>query len=361
MIQLKHGINKQSGEIVSIQNVNSGLDCYCKCICCGFDLVAKKGNIKEHHFAHHNRDDCIHAGETAAHFMAKDIIKKHGVFMPRLHKLNEFREVVDFSFIDGKLVVFDDIFIEKRFDNFVPDIIGVKDGVEYVVEIAVTHFVDSEKKQKIINAGVAAIEIDLSEFRKSDDAEAIRKKITSNNYQTKTWINEPKTRAHLFADLNKNAIKKYVQNRRLIESDFEYSGDYEKGKLNVFLDMAKSFFQTQSNELHYAQIFKQNENGNYWARHPLNNEEFILIFKNKTGGFKCKVGDIWGKRIFKSHCDAMIAVLNYLTPLVAEKRNWLSYCKIDLENNFIANQEMAKLENDVIKHELNESFYFVHH
>ena len=55
-IKLPFGL--QNGKLVDISFVESGLACNCVCPCCKQQLVAKKGNIKGHHFAHHNKEDC---------------------------------------------------------------------------------------------------------------------------------------------------------------------------------------------------------------------------------------------------------------------------------------------------------------
>lgn len=44
--------SNRTGETVFIEEVSSGLDCDCCCIGCGVPLVAKKGEVKIHHFSH---------------------------------------------------------------------------------------------------------------------------------------------------------------------------------------------------------------------------------------------------------------------------------------------------------------------
>ncbi len=41
-----------SGRLVSVDEVASGLECNCVCDCCGAPMVARKGDIKVHHFGH---------------------------------------------------------------------------------------------------------------------------------------------------------------------------------------------------------------------------------------------------------------------------------------------------------------------
>ncbi len=83
MALLKHGLDVKRQEIVSINDVASGLGCNCLCPSCGEKLVAKKGEIKQWHFAHNSNESCEYAEQTAVHLIAKDIIAKHGVFLPK--------------------------------------------------------------------------------------------------------------------------------------------------------------------------------------------------------------------------------------------------------------------------------------
>ena len=48
----------KDGCLVSIEDVESGIACGCKCPACNENLVAKKGKIKIHHFAHSSTTNC---------------------------------------------------------------------------------------------------------------------------------------------------------------------------------------------------------------------------------------------------------------------------------------------------------------
>ncbi|MBR9847521.1 MAG: hypothetical protein GYB35_16105 [Algicola sp.] len=77
---LTYAIHKN--ELVHISQVTSGLDC--NCICpnsnCKGKLVARKGKVKSHHFAHYSLEDCGGAIESSLHLLAKDILRKTKVF-----------------------------------------------------------------------------------------------------------------------------------------------------------------------------------------------------------------------------------------------------------------------------------------
>ena len=72
--KLPYGILK--GRLVSVKEVSSGLACGCVCPRCKQRLVAKKGEIKVHHFAHHNADPCDYAVEVAVHMLARQMLEE---------------------------------------------------------------------------------------------------------------------------------------------------------------------------------------------------------------------------------------------------------------------------------------------
>jgi len=95
-----------NGNFISINQVSSGLACNCSCPGCGRRLIAKKGAVQAHHFAHYAealQDACTSAGESALHRFAKDILaERREISLPlrgeqarsaaRKHQENEERE-----------------------------------------------------------------------------------------------------------------------------------------------------------------------------------------------------------------------------------------------------------------------------
>ena len=66
----------KDGEIVGIQEAQSGLKCGCYCPACGEALVAKKGEKMMHHFSHYAGHNCEYGYESSLHLAAKDILSK---------------------------------------------------------------------------------------------------------------------------------------------------------------------------------------------------------------------------------------------------------------------------------------------
>ena len=54
-----------SGAARDASAVENGLKCGCACPSCGGELVARQGEVRVHHFAHHSKTECRHALEAS--------------------------------------------------------------------------------------------------------------------------------------------------------------------------------------------------------------------------------------------------------------------------------------------------------
>ena len=64
-----------AGNFRDVASVARGLQCGCFCADCKGPLVAKKGEIKAHHFAHHDRRECRHALEASLFGMLMTLVR----------------------------------------------------------------------------------------------------------------------------------------------------------------------------------------------------------------------------------------------------------------------------------------------
>lgn len=62
-----YGIQEETGTLMHISEVSSGMGCSCNCVACGTALEARKGKIRRHHFAHVSNYDCMYADEVAVY------------------------------------------------------------------------------------------------------------------------------------------------------------------------------------------------------------------------------------------------------------------------------------------------------
>ena len=71
-----YGVHKETGELLHISDVPSGLKCDCVCAACGQPFEAKKGDIRRHHFAHVSNYECMYASEVAIYKAMADVLEK---------------------------------------------------------------------------------------------------------------------------------------------------------------------------------------------------------------------------------------------------------------------------------------------
>ena len=141
--------------LLTIDQVESGLACRCVCPCCGAQLLAKKGSAKLHHFSHYRSPECRGGLETPLHRLCKEIILQKKAFTVPPYVSARGRQM------SGAVTVrVDTIYLEKRLDNIIPDIVLECEGKQLLIEIEVSHPVDEKKLRKIKKAGHAVVVFD---------------------------------------------------------------------------------------------------------------------------------------------------------------------------------------------------------
>jgi hypothetical protein len=166
--KLPYGIRKEGDterlvHISEIRPEESGLRCNCICPSCGERLQAKLPRTKKDftpRFAHHSSDSCGYAVETALHLKAKEIIEeaKYIVVPEVIARYDKITRKISPS----KEIYFNQVVLERRLNDIVPDIIAYKNGKPLIIEVTVTHGIDNIKREKIKKLGISTLEIDLS-------------------------------------------------------------------------------------------------------------------------------------------------------------------------------------------------------
>ena len=227
--QLKLPYGQRGSQLLHISQVENGLACACTCPSCGAALIARNAakNVKVAHFAHYQALECTTGLQTAIHLAAKNIIAQHKLLrLPGASGYFRYTEAYRASFAfdidqcgahlfsgydeDGnfmgsdmvdpsgyffasQMVPIDEVVLEKRTGDIIPDIM-VRIGTKWLlVEVAVTHFVDAEKKAKIRAMGLPAIEIDLSKIPRDIGLSDLEELIIRGE-QHKQWLNNPELR-----------------------------------------------------------------------------------------------------------------------------------------------------------------------
>lgn len=181
--QAVHGIpfawHPDLGRMVTPSEVANGLGCGCICAECATPLIARQGEERIWHFAHHRESNCANGVEAAIHAMAKQLIfDRMGVFVPQRtlsrtiygpsrvwsEKLNVDVQQSGFQRIT-------DCQMEKTIGEPStesgyrrPDLIAQLNGLPLAIEIHNTHAVDFEKKDWLRQQGFSVLEIDVGDL-----------------------------------------------------------------------------------------------------------------------------------------------------------------------------------------------------
>lgn len=157
----------KDGNIVSIADVPSGKNCGCVCPACGDELIARKGEKRMHHFAHRSNEDCEYGYESSLHLAAKDILSRSEkmVIPPVYVEFPQSGKPKELISKERKIPI-DDVELEKRFDDIIPDIVVYSGDKYFFIEIYVTHPIDDEKLKKLKEKNISTIEIDLSKIKR---------------------------------------------------------------------------------------------------------------------------------------------------------------------------------------------------
>lgn len=176
MLKYKYALDS-ANKIICIEdcsNINRKDDYYC--ISCSSKLIPIMGNIREHHFRHVTQTNC--SNETYLHKTAKRL------FLSRFNKSNtifvefyrsrscNYCSQFDFKPCELKpkiekhnlLDFFSSATEEKKFENFVADVLLEGNNGNLLIEFVVTHKSSEEK----INSNLRIIEININDEKDLD-------------------------------------------------------------------------------------------------------------------------------------------------------------------------------------------------
>jgi hypothetical protein len=185
--QLSYGMSTD-GKLLHVSEVERGLRCGCRCAACGCQLIARRGEIRVMHFAHHAAAECVGAWETTLHLLAKEVLKGASeVLLPEAvaavgGRTERVAKAVWFAYAD--------VGEEVNLGSVRPDIVVTGKGRELLVEVAVTHFCDTVKIAKLRERNLPAIEIDLSRVARPASREQHALQILRN--APRIWLHNAK-------------------------------------------------------------------------------------------------------------------------------------------------------------------------
>jgi hypothetical protein len=187
MVSIKNPFGIMNGKLVHISEVVSGLNCNFNCPYCNAILIAKKGDEKIHHFAHHNAEECKYGLESSLHLVGKKIIAEKGFLKIPPVKVTFDSRKKDILISEAKYIKVDRVEIEKRLNNIIPDLVIYVRDVPLIIEINVTHKVNKEKLEKIKAMNISAIEVNLDKISRNITFDNLEK-LLIDSVENKSWI-----------------------------------------------------------------------------------------------------------------------------------------------------------------------------
>ena len=231
-IKLQFGLrNNKIIHISDIAENERGISCDCVCPLCKTVLRAKLGYGKRQaHFAHSELVNCddYAAQQTAIHLLAKDILaNRKEIVLPSFEidesngeyddiRLSyEAEDGIRANYVYSKpiRIKFDKIVLEHKLGNIIPDIIIETKNKKLIIEIAVSHFVDDIKKEKIKDLNISALEIDISGYANQAYNRNLLERLIIDSIENKKWIFNTKYKRAL-AKLRK-------RNKKIVEDDLK--------------------------------------------------------------------------------------------------------------------------------------------
>jgi len=371
------GLDKETQEYKLIKEVNSGLSCNCKCVDCGSDLVAKKGEFVQHHFAHASGVDRSQCAETALHIFAKTVLSRQQYLdLPDIDHIDFNLEKaivntdgsVDISSLITEMTNLPVVksALEYRIKDFQPDVLTklktpFGDSI-IALEVAVTHFVDEEKRNKIKAHDLSMIEIDYSDLiDKYEDSEEAEKEIVSRLSSQGKWI-----------QVGKSLLNSIRDEQELENSKKDSFKDRVKHWLKVqvtkgFIDLPYYNFDTPFAD--YRSIrhrkFKQDNlklAPKVWSSHPIirlvdNNDGWLMTLSNRKKEFDIQIA--FGEAAQKLALDkkSFLTIKEGMGGLTwswgynAKAERFVSYMREELD-------KLNEKSNSDLKNLLNKIQYF---
>lgn len=218
MSDLKIPFGLLGEKLVSPSEVSNGLKCNCICPGCKKPLVANhpKSEKRVKYFSHYTKNSCSNGYESALHLAAKRVlIEDNNLLVPSISAESnvydpetQIHKSATQSF-QSKMVALESVLDEVRaYAGIVPDIVAISNGKTIFIEIAVTHFVDEDKLDKLKKLQIPTIEIHLKPTSQIPSLDEIRKLVINTPYNRKCLVN-PKL------DLLKERVK--VEAERKLE------------------------------------------------------------------------------------------------------------------------------------------------
>lgn len=180
----------QSSRLVFVSEVPRGLACQCRCVACNEPLIARQGEVREHHFAHASgREPCDVSHESLLHRYAKQVIQEAGGLVVPMNATVALHLGLPGSHHESVHLELPKIDVEQTVRGVRPDLLGhTALGLGVAVEVAYSSFCDMFKVAQFEAMALPVLEIDLRAFTPEGfEPNAVRSAVL-NQVTNKAWL-----------------------------------------------------------------------------------------------------------------------------------------------------------------------------
>ena len=166
------------GQMVHVDSVPRGLLCGCFCPYCHEPLLARKGSVKAHGFAHHSE-------KRAANLKICYMVIRYKLAEQIVQQRKRIHVPSYYDIFPEQDIAFETVVIDSRYDRMdkQPDVVGTtKDGKQYLIEF--TFHLKVQHKRSIDYNHLNCLEIDLAE----QELEKLESFLLTSN-KDRRWLN----------------------------------------------------------------------------------------------------------------------------------------------------------------------------
>ena len=361
---LTYALNSE-GKLVNIKQVESGKKCNCICPACQESLVARKGEIRKHHFAHSSGKNCKHAIESMLHHLAKD------KFQEAFYKNEEFIIQYEHKSYCSKKKECKNI-TKQNCCEIKTIKINLKDDYDTCEQEQVYNKINRRSDLKIYSSTNPDLEPIYLEFcvTHSSDSE----KLHSGNKIIEILIEKEKD----IFDIIENGIIETKSNNKEELNKISFYG-FEKKDFCADI-LCKDFFADDMEEDWYAEDLEEdfcidNLNRVSIIDNPI--KKGLVRFKLFDDGImECKEYKTDSKQSIKHEDDSIYDICFYVDNPMQERgkiynrMKYISYEKFKIKNcelcenyidSFVKDGKVCKkFEKDIIKEETTRAIYCSH-
>ncbi|EFO1083782.1 hypothetical protein DXT08_20980, partial [Escherichia coli] len=184
VVIIEYAVEKETKQIMHIDDVPNGAKCNCICKSCNDELIARNGGkLKKHHFAHRNLIENRACRMTQLHLAMQHYFLSLDVLTIPQMTIAYKNHTLKTPLIKTKILA---ATLEHRIGNYVSDVCLNTDTGLYIVEICVTHKCEPEKVRYFKNNKINSVEL-VFEYSEDIEIEEWHQRI-KNNQVPNEWF-----------------------------------------------------------------------------------------------------------------------------------------------------------------------------